>query len=112
MSSLPRGTAIEDSPMTKLQNAMNDPSIDSVTRAQYAAKVREINKAGVIPQDAFDLAAGIQSAKLGEGIYGIRRKNEELAKLLLEKPGSKQTLLSVNTPNQPGSVTQTNLLGS
>lgn len=49
----------------------------------------------------------VASASAGEGMYGIRRKNWELAKLLLDKPGSDQTILSTRgtTDSTPGGGT-------
>lgn len=94
-----------------LVEASNNPLIDSYSRAQFSRAAAESSPSSLTPT-ALRLAMETRAAAAGEGLYGIRRKNEELAKLLLEKPGSKQTLLSVNVPNQPGSVTQTNLLGS
>lgn len=90
--------------------ASQDPNIDTITRAELAQAVKDSSQYELTP-GALALVSNLGQIKSGEGIFGIRRKNEELAKLLLEKPGSKQTLLSINTPNQPGSVTQTNLLG-
>lgn len=96
----------------RLRSVANNPALDSVTRAEYNAALAEGSAAGRLTTQGYALLGSANQALLGEGLFGIRRKNEELAKLLLEKPGSKQTILSVNTPNQPGSVTQTNLLGS
>jgi hypothetical protein len=96
----------------RLKAVAENPLLDSVTKAEYQAALKDATAAGRITPQGYSLLAASQGAIGGEGLFGIRRKNEELAKLLLEKPGSKQTLLSINTPNQPGSVTQTNLLGS
>lgn len=96
----------------RLQAVVNNPLLDSVTRAEYTRALADAKAQGRITTQGYSLLGAAQQAIAGEGIFGIRRQNEELAKLLLEKPGSKQTLLSVNLPNQPGSVTQTNLLGS
>lgn len=93
-----------------LVEASKNPLIDAYSRAQFSRAAAE-SSATNLSAMARTLAMETKAAVAGEGIYGIRRKNEELAKLLLEKPGSKQTLLSINNPNQPGSVTQTNLLG-
>jgi hypothetical protein len=107
-----RAREINAADIRRLKEIANNPLLDSVTRAEYQAAVAEGTATGRLTSQGYSLLGAGQSAIGGQGLFGIRRQNEELAKLLLEKPGSKQTLLSVNLPNQPGSVTQTNLLGS
>lgn len=72
-----------------LITASQDMNLDPTTQQEFAAMAAS-NSAGN------NTDALIKQAQAGEGAYGIRRKNWELAKLLLDKPGRQQTILSVD----------------
>lgn len=85
------GVGNADAFTQQLYAAEQDQTLDPQTRKEFGDAARAGN---------FWVADSIAKAKAGEGIYGVRRKNYELSKLLLEKPGSRQTILSVNpTPS-------------
>ncbi len=66
----------------ELIDAINaNPDIDAITK-------KEIIASGAADQASIDKI--ISDAKVGKGTYGIRKRNEELIRLLTDRPGSSQ----------------------
>lgn len=82
--------------MSLLAAGANDETLDPQTRAEFSDAYNSNN---------LSLASSVKAAKAGEGIYGIRRKNYELSKLLVDRPGSNQTILSTDNAGKSGSGT-------
>ena len=87
-----------------------DAVIDEQTRMELITGLRPDSKkykemggkyklAGGIEFDQQDYSPGeaesiYEQAKAGVGIYGVRKLNQERVKIMMEKPGKRQTVLS------------------
>jgi len=93
--------AIKNDLSTKVQG---DKTVDDLTKqelvAGLAADARngaEIPGLGGIKNRILGYDEAVKTyedAKAGVGIYGVRRKNQEMAKIMLSRPGERQTRLS------------------
>lgn len=77
-----------------------DETYDPSTRAEFAKAAQSGD---------YSLADSVNDVKLGKGKFGVRQKDYELAKIMLEKPGQQQVILSLQQPGQSG---VTNVLGA
>lgn len=74
---------------SNLAAALDDPTIDTFTKNQLRAGIFETGT----------LEGDIEAAKKGSGVFGRRRRNEQLALLMQDRPGVSQLVLAAG--NRP-----------